>query len=676
MKILLSWLRDFVNIPESPQELAHALTMAGHAVDEVAEHSAETVFEFDITSNRPDCMNHFGMAREIAALLNRPLRPPEIQVPEGLPAASSKASIEIRDPDLCPRYSARVILGVEVKPSPDWLRKRLELCGIRSINNLADLTNYVLLELGHPTHAFDLDLLRGSKIVVRRALPGELLRTLDGGERTLGPEHLVIADAERAVALAGVMGGLETEISASTRNVLIESAWFKPGAIRGASRHFGIHTEASHRFERGADPEATVRAADRIATLLAQVSPGTVLQGCLDEYPNRQTRPSIRLQKNTVRRLLGVDVPEPDVERILRALEFDVARDGAGWGVKPPSHRLDVDREVDAVEEIARLWGYERFPPALPQTGIPVEAAPLAAEERQVRETVRALGYDETICYSFMSAEDGQRFGSWEPVFLRNPISEPWAAMRNSAVPGMLRAVEWNLNRNESDIRLMEIGRLYRRVDGGYEEPAVAVLAATGLARPGSFRDKGSPYDFYELKSDVAQVLAGFAIKELSFEDRELPSYYAAGGSARVVADGHVIAHLGELDSATLAAQKIRQPVYLAEIFLNRLYGFGLRQPKHQPLPRVPGVHRDFSLLVPEGVRFAEVKAAIGRTEYLVELDPVEVFRGEQVPAGYYSLLLRARWQKEIESLTDDEVNGYGNELVQRLKRLNIKQRA
>ncbi|HEX9814663.1 MAG TPA: phenylalanine--tRNA ligase subunit beta, partial [Myxococcota bacterium] len=439
-----------MDIPEYPDVLAHELTMAGLAVDAVNEEQGETLFELDITSNRPDAMNHFGVAREIAAIFQRPLRPPKIEVSESDPAASSKAAIEILDSDLCPRYSGRVVLGVEVKPSPAWMRRRLELCGVRSINNIADLTNYVLLELGHPTHAFDLDLLDESKIVVRRAKPGELLRTLDGFDRTLSPEHLVIADAMRPVALAGVMGGLESEISDSTRNVLIESAWFDPGSIRRTSRHFGMHTEASHRFERGADPRATVWAADRIAGLLSQVSPGTILRGCLDAHPEPHTPPTITLRRRAIERLLGLAVPENDVDRILRALGFGLAPADGGWQVLVPSYRLDVNREVDVIEEIARIYGYEKFAPQLPALAVAAENAPLSEEEARLRTVARSLGYDETVGYSFISASEAEEFGAWPAVPLRNPVSELWDVMRNSSIPTMIRALEWNLNRNES----------------------------------------------------------------------------------------------------------------------------------------------------------------------------------------------------------------------------------
>jgi phenylalanyl-tRNA synthetase beta chain len=550
------------------------------------------------------------------------------------------------------------------------------LCGIRSINNIADLTNYVLLDIGHPTHAFDLDRLSGSKVVVRRAKAGEELRTIDGVDRTLTSDHLVIADARRPVALAGVMGGLETEISDSTRNVLIESAWFRPASVRKTSRHFGMHTEASHRFERGADIGAAPRAADHIAGLLGSISPGTILRGLLDAYPGQVERPAIRLRRASLQRILGVDLPDAEVEAILQALGFELQSSEEGWSVQAPSQRLDVEREIDVIEEIARIHGYDRFPPQLPEVRTPPASVPFREEERRLRDVARSLGYDETVGYSIISSAEAAQFGFWEPVRLKNPLTELLDVMRNTAVPPMLKAIEWNLNRNESNLRFMEIGRLYCRENGEYTEPGIMMLGATGLARPAALGDAGKTFDFYELKSDVCALLAPFDLMAQVWDDRDLPSHYFPGEAARLVSEGTVIAYLGRLDGQIAEQRKLRQPVYLAEIFLDPLAEASLRRVSYRPLPRVPAVQRDFSLLVPEGTLFAEISAAVGPLPHLVTLEPVEIFRGEQVPEGRYSLLLRAAWQRPDESLTDDEVNQYAQQIVHSLaKKLGIEQR-
>jgi phenylalanyl-tRNA synthetase beta chain len=663
MLLLLSWLRDFVEIRESPRELAHALTMAGMAVDGIEDADGETLFEFDITSNRPDAMNHFGMAREVASIYRRPLRRPAVKVEESAIPASSRASVAIEDTGSCLRYVGRVFTDVRVQPSPEWLRRRLELCGVRAINNLADLTNYVLLEMGQPTHAFDLDTLAGRRIVVRRAIHGESLVTLDGECRDLTPDQLAICDARKPVALAGVMGGAATEITSETRNVLLEAAWFRPAMVRNASRRFKLFTEASHRFERGADWDGAVWAADRIASLLGETGQGTVTSGRIDCYPQPRSLPTVRLERDRISRLLGVTVDGAEVEAILTSLGFRPVANGTGWSVPAVSHRLDVEREIDLIEEIARIYGFENIPGTLPPVGIAPTEAKLVAEEARIRADVRGLGYDETIGFSFISSKEARRFGGAAGVKLRNPLSRLWDVMRNSAVPTMVRALEWNLKRNQPLVRLAEFGRTYEKSSGGYQEPRILTLGASGTERPLAWNDPARPFGFYDIKADVATLLRPFARDNLRFDGKSAPAHYRRGHASAVRVGGDILAHFGELDPRIARERKIRMPVFVAEIFLDPVYKLGLRQPGHSQLPKVPAVSRDFSLLVPEGVRFESVAKAVGPMEALKSLEPVEVFRGKNLPPGCYSLLLRASWQRLDKSLTDDEVNAFADTL-------------
>ena len=663
MRILLSWLSDFVEIQESPRDLAHALTMAGMAVDTVEDVDGDTVFEFDITSNRPDAMNHFGMAREVASIYRRPLRMPVSEFKEADTLASSMASVAIANPESCARYVGRVFTGVQVGPSPDWVRRRLELCGIRPINNLADLTNYVLLEMGQPTHAFDLDRLAGRHIQVRTARPGESLVTLDGVARELVPHDLVICDATKPVALAGVMGGESTEITAETRNVLLEAAWFKPSTVRNTSRRLKLFSEASHRFERGADWDGTVWAASRIAALLGQTGPGSVLKGCIDCYPGSRDLPEIRLQGESIRRHLGVDLEGSEVESILLALGFRPVANDTGWTVRATSHRLDVTREIDLVEEIARIHGFEKIPATLPVVGVAPAPTPKAAEDARMRNAVSGLGYDETIGFSFSSSSESQRFGRSPGIALRNPISKLWDVMRTSAVPTMVRALAWNLKRNQPFVRLAEFGRVYERTELGYSEPKILCLGASGTARRLSWSEPSRPFGFYDFKADVTALLHPFDSAGLRFDSRDVPSYYRRGRAATARSGDEVLAHFGEIDSEFTREEKIRQPVWVAEVFLDRVYEHGLRAPVHRRLARVPAVSRDFSLVVPENVAFEQIIDVVGPMADLVSLEPVEVFRGKNVPRGHYSLLLRASWQRLDESLTDEEVNSFAADL-------------
>ena len=663
MRILLSWLRDFVEIRESPRDLAHALTMAGMAVDTVEDVDGDAVFECDITSNRPDAMNHFGMAREVASIYRRPLRRPTSEFAEADSTAASMASVAIANPESCARYVGRVFTGVRVAPSPDWIRRRLELCGIRPINNLADLTNYVLLEMGQPTHAFDLDTLAGRHIEVRMARPGESLVTLDGVARELADDDLVICDAEKPVALAGVMGGEATEITPETRNVLLEAAWFRPSTVRNTSRRLKLVSEASHRFERGADWEGTVWAADRIASLLGQTGAGSVLKGCIDCYPGSRELPEIHLQAASIQRHLGIHLDSSEVESILFALGFHPVASENGWTVRAVSHRLDVERKIDLLEEIARIHGFEKIPATLPSVGVAPAPTPKAAEDTRMRNTVSGLGYDETIGFSFSSSSDSQRFGSSPGIALRNPLSKLWDVMRTSAVPTMVRALEWNLKRNQPFVRLAEFGRVYQRTKAGYAEPKILCLGASGSARPPFWSEPSRPFGFYDFKADVAALLHPFNSGRLRFDSRDVPAYYRRGLAATARSGAEVLAHFGEIDPEITLGHKIRQPIWVAEIFLDRIYQHGLRAPVHRRLARVPAVSRDFSLLVPESVTFEQITDAVGPMADLVGLEPLEVFRGKNVPRGHYSLLLRASWQRLDESLTDEEVNSFAAEL-------------
>src|SRR5262245_49719151 len=366
MKISLNWLKEFVDIPDDPQTFARKITNIGMAVDSMEEKSGDTVYEFDVTTNRPDCLNHVGMAREAGAVYGSAVQKPVFDLREGSEDTDNVFSIEIADPDLCGRYCGRYIEGVKIGPSPGWLRERLESLGQRSINNVADVTNLVMLELGQPLHAFDADTLHNQQIIVRRAGVDEKIRTLDGQERTLNPSILVIADADRPAAIAGVMGGAETEISSETSNVLLESAYFFPTGIRKTARALNMSTEASYRYERGADIEIARYACDRAAALIQQVAGGRIYQGVIDVYPEKRKPVTARLRRTRIKEFLGAPVPDETVERIFQRLGFRVTPTADGWSLDVPSYRVDVSLEVDLLEEIARHYGYDKFPPTLP----------------------------------------------------------------------------------------------------------------------------------------------------------------------------------------------------------------------------------------------------------------------------------------------------------------------
>ena len=469
MRILPAWLREFANVAADDRQLAEDLTSAGIAVESVQEENGATIYQMDLTTNRVDAMNHYGVAREASAIYDVELKKVATGLPQ--PGDFGDVPIVIEDAEGCARYSARVMRKVKIGPSPPNIAQRLEHLGSRSINNVADATNYELNELGHPTHAFDLDLLEGGRIIVRRAQAGEKLTTLDGVERKLTPDDLVIADAKKPVALAGVMGGFDTMITERTKNVLIESAWFDPATVRSMAKRHGMHTDASHRFERGADWGIAPLACDRVTELILQTAGGELPGGQIDVVARILDRVLIELRRSEIRRMLGIDLDDDEIERILRRLGFGLGGATAGtFNVEVPTWRLDVEREIDLLEELARIHGYNKFPNTLPAFSGAVETLPDEPQDAKVRATMLALGYNEAISITFISEQDAKTFGGGEPLAVANPMSEQAGYLRTSMLPGLLKMVEYNLNRGNTNVRLFEAGEVFEKVDHGRKE--------------------------------------------------------------------------------------------------------------------------------------------------------------------------------------------------------------
>ncbi len=678
MKISVNWLKEFVEIAATPRQLKSDLTMIGLNTEGLAAVGDDWVLDVEVTTNRPDCLNHYGVARELATLYRQPLKKMEVAVKESGRPAQEVVSIEISDPDLCARYCGRVVESVKVGPSPDWLVKRLEAVGQRSINNVADATNYVLMELGHPLHAFDLSRLNQHKIIVRRAKPGEHLRTLDGTDHTLTRDNLVIADGTHPVALAGVMGGQESEISATTRDVLLESAWFEPVSIRRTSKSQGFHTEASHRFERGADIQMAPLALDRTAALIQEIAGGEILRGMIDVYPRPWEPRELRLVRSEITRILGAEISAEEIERILKGLGFGIKRAGSeNWQVSVPSFRVDVSREVDLVEEVARHVGYDRLPSR-------VRPAPPRVERDTTRDKVITTssllvsrGFHEIITTSMVDPAEGERFSAATPVILANPLSQDASAMRSSAVPSMLRAIRWNLDRDTSDAKLFELGKTYNiGANGVPEEHRVLTLGATGHRRAASVYDSEAQLDFFDLKGDVETILAAFEIPALEFAPSG-PTYFDSARSGRMRSEGVELADLGQIQQDLVRDYKLRQAVWIAEINFERLLEFPLRIRKFQPISKFPEVERDFSLVVPDDLPYAQISSAVSGMAFqeLRAFSPVDRFRGGAIPAGYHSLLLRVTFQNEARTLTGDEIEGFSQRLLTTLQGLGVKLR-
>ena len=684
MKVSLNWLKEFVEVPGDARHLKADLTSIGLNTESLQAVAEDIVFDVEVTTNRPDCLSHYGVAREMAALYRNRLAPLDYVCKESGTPASAEASIEILNPELCARYCGRVIRGVEVKPSPDWLARRLEAIGQRPINNVADITNYVLMELGHPLHAFDLTRLEGRKVIVRSARPGEQLQTLDGVGRTLTASDLVIADSTRPVALAGVMGGEESEISEETHTVLLESAWFDPVSIRRTSKSQGLHTEASHRFERGADIDMVPVALDRAAMLINELAGGEILRGVLDVYPTRKHRTYIELRRDEIQRILGAEIPWEETERILRTLGFEVERRGTeGWRVTPPLSRLDVDREVDLIEEVARHYGYNQLPsrvrPAPPRlaTGEP------RSKELKISRTLVALGYREIIPSAMIDPEENSRFTDRPPVVLENPLSQDAAAMRSSAVPSMIHTLKWNLDRYRSDLRLFEMGRVYSTQEKGLPvERRVLVLGATGTREPGTFHSNRKELEFFDLKGDVEELFSHFDMPGVSFEPSDV-RYLTGGLAGRFIAGGSILATLGQLNKSLAQGYKLRQDVWLAEIELDVLLVAALSRKSFRPISKFPPVERDFSLVVPGSTAYGRLEETIRGlgVEEIQSITPLERRPSDQLPegtitAGYVSLLLRITFQSSSHTLASDEVESQSRRIIEALEPLGVQIRA
>jgi phenylalanyl-tRNA synthetase beta chain len=714
MKISPHWLRDFVDIPVDYTRLADELTLAGIAVEGISGEGDNTVYEMEITTNRPDAMNHYGVAREASALYDLPLKPIEPKLPAS--QGKSDVTINIEEPDLCPRFTSREIRGVTVKPSPANIAGRLQLIDQRPISNAVDATNYVLWESGKPTHVFDLDLLEGRRLVIRKAHAGETLKTLDGVERKLSTEDLVVADAKKPVGLAGVMGGFDTMITEKTKNILIESAWWDPVTVRRMSKRHGIHTDASHRFERGADFESTVASTNRIAELILASGGGTLVGDVIDVIARKLDLAPVELDLREVQRILGEKLSTIEISRILTRLGFAMLAGGEErYLVHIPSWRLDIEREIDIIEELARLRGYDKFSNTLPAYSGEVRELPDAHKDTRLRSSLLALGYNETISPTFISKEDARRFSTAPELDLANPLSDEASVMRTSMVPSMLNMLAYNLNRGSDNVRLFECGNVFEAsgADSKVVEKALEMkrisMGATGSVDAEVVRGlvpgaAARPFSFFDLKGDIESLLAPFshwtlyfsgdgfdtsdiqkpsgeeAVQQtMTFRDARMPDYYHPGRSARAVLDGATVAQFGQIHPDVAAARKLRQDVFVAEIYLDRLYQHDLRQVRYEALPRFPAVERDFSFVFDDGVEFEKIQESVtglGIAE-LRSFVPVEVFRGEKVGAGKYSILMRAKFQSAEETLRDDvQLVVWSEKVAKALEALGGMQRA
>jgi phenylalanyl-tRNA synthetase beta chain len=661
VRIVCPWLGDFVTLPDDPETIAREISLRGFEVASV-DAGRLPVIDFEITANRPDCLSHIGLAREASAVWNVPLQMPDATMPS--PNGGKILEVRLEDAELCPRYCAQVF-EVTIGRSPSWLAERLDAAGVRQINNVVDVTNYVMLELGQPMHAFDLEKLAERTLVIRPARAGERLRMLDGIDRTLDTDMLVIADAARAAAIGGVMGGGDSEISETTKLIALESAYFQPASVRRTSKRLGLKTEASIRFERGADIEAAPAGIARAAALFQAIGAGRPKGPLIDRYPSPRPRSELTLRSARLTRVLGQPIPPADVPKILEPLGFEVAEASAPpdptWRVIVPTFRVDAAREIDLIEEVGRHFGFDRLPATFPALAEPPRPAdPRIAQDRHVRQILRAAGFSEATTFAFIEREAALPFcePGVEPAAIANPLSEKFAVLRPSLLAGLLDACVHNRRRERRDVRLFETGSRFTSAGEG----RAAAFAWCGSAVEAHWSGESRPVDFFDAKGVVEQIGAGFGV-EVDCVPVDRP-FLVRGRSAEVrVAHNRAMLPLGVAGQLLPDVVEPRgfpraEEIYIGEIDLDVLGGVGMRDDlRTEPLPRFPSIVRDISILIDEALPAATVRGTIrsAAPETLVAVHEFDRYRGKGVPEGRVSLSVRLTFRAPDRTLTDDE---------------------
>ncbi len=642
----------------------------------------DTILDISVTPNRPDCLCVLGVAREIAALTSQKLRYPASSLSGQGKEIHQRTSVTIQDPDLCPRYVAKMVEGVKIGPSPHWMRDRLEKVGIRSINNVVDVTNYVMMEYGQPLHAFDFEMLEEGRIVVRRAQPKEEFVTLDGVKRVLDEEMLMICDGVKPVAVAGVMGGLNSEIKKETKSVLLESAYFNPKNNRRTSNQLGLETEAAYRFGRGIDYGGCLNAANRAAQLIQELAGGRVIEGAVDAYPRRIEPSPIRLNPQKVHQVLGMEIPVERIRAHLENLEIHVQEEGENqWRVIPPAFRGDLERDIDLIEEVARMEGYEKVPPTLPK-------GPPSIGERRKEFSVEGKaidlliqhGYHEVITYSFtsplsldllgLSPEDPRR----RMVRILNPLTEDSSVMRTSLIPGVLEVARHNVSRKNLNLKLFEMKRVFLQREGEPlpQEEKFLVGLAIGMDREPHWIFPQRPVDFYDVKGCLEDLFEALKIKGIRFSSEVHDCYLHPGRASKVMAGEEELGVLGEIHPQVLSRYEIQGRGYLFEIRFEPLVSHAGEGGRFNPLPKYPAVYRDLSIVVDDHLEAGRVGEAVRslRLPFLDEVNLFDIYRGAPIPPGKKGLSYRIRYQGSDRTLTDDEVNRFQEKVISHLREI------
>jgi len=680
MKFTYNWLKEYVDIKLKPEVLAEKITMAGLEIEVVTKVEDDWVFEAEVTTNRPDWLSIIGIAREVAAITGKSVRPRRVgstaphQRGEQHTRRWPQVDIQVFDALACPRYTGRIISDVKAGPSPDWLKKRLQSIGVRTVNNVVDITNFVLFETGQPLHAFDFDKLSGAKIIVRRAKDSEEIVTIDGLKRKLNSGMLVIADERSPVAIAGVMGGENTEVTENTKTILLESAYFDPQIVRKCSRALGLSSDSSYRFERNVDLAAVKTASDRAVELIVKYC-NAKTAGLVDVGKKTCVLKKVSLRLDRLNALAGVVIPGKDVLRILNALGLKSVRKGVTKFVfSVPSWRQDIKNEVDLIEEVVRIYGYNNIPDALPQ-GIDkkeIVFAPKQFEfENLIRNTLVSFGLNEVLTYGLVDKNiDGifQPVEIGQNVVINNPLSPELAVLRRNLVAGVLLSARWNINRNAGQIKLFEIGPVYSIGALNRKEDSFLAICLSGL-RADNWQDGAKQTDFYYLKGIIESLFLKIGIKdyEISSSDNKI---LLAAQSTQIKIAGETIGSLGKVKKELLSKIDIEKDCFVCQLDLEKLFKYARFEKRFVQLPKFPAVCRDISTLAKQEISNSEIvnviKEAAG--SILTDIKLFDVYRGEQIPKGHKSLVYRLTYQSPEKTLTDTEVEIIHSKIISNLK--------
>lgn len=671
MRISLEWLKDFIELNISPEELIRVLNSIGLVVDEFSWEEGDLVLEIETYANRPDTLGHLGIARELAAVLGQSLKEQQWPLAEISEKTEEVVDVQVFVEELCPRYCGLVVRGVKVGPSPEWLQRRLRAIGLKTINNVVDVTNYVLYATAQPIHAFDLDKLAGRKIIVRQAKKDESFRTLDGTDLQLSPEMMVIADEQKPVALAGIIGGENSAVTEETQDVFIECAYFDPISVRMTAKKLGLQTDASYRFERGADISFPPRGALMVASLLSQFG-GKATRGLIDIYPHPRKKKTLILRHHRVHELLGVEVPSEKIESIFQALQFGVETTQPGcWKILVPYHRVDIEREADLIEEVARFFGYDQIPSAFPPLKqLEPPLSPLRKTIQRMRYLLFHYGFNEVLNFSFMSEEDNDCFAqARKPVRLRNPVSSRSALMRTTLLPGLISNVAYNLNRGAEGVHLFEWGKIYFWKNDVTQERLSLGLVSTGWRETKHWSSPREKSDFFWLKGAVEDLFSLLRYEPVNFVQKEHP--WCENGLSLIVSyKGEPLGFLGLLREEIGRKYELKQDVWVAEFDIGYLISKQPRAFHFQPVVKFPAVIRDASFLVEAGLPYQQVRSFLESREipWLEKFELYDRFTGASIPQGKVSLSFRFVFRHPERTLEAEEVDNLMERIIRSLK--------